>query len=323
MSGVGGALGILADAAFWTAAIAIAAPLLFATLGAMVCGEAGIVFLGIDGTFTAGAFAALLTAHFSEGHWLALLVAVFGGAFIGLTSTILTSPLNLPQRTTGLAITLLLTGLCQLIYSTFAADPTALGIIPFGPIDLSWLSQFIDVTKISELPYVGVVVRALFHATPPVYLVLVLVFVVSHIINQTPLGLAMRACGQNPGAVTVQGLSVHGLRVGAGAVGAALMALGGGTLALTGGSAFSLSTAAGRGFAALVLAMIAGWRTGRCFLAVLAFAMVDAYQFGLQHLLGGPIALNPAPLLPYVIVLVVLLATSRSTTRRFPLAADY
>lgn len=320
MSGVGGALGILADTAFWTAAIAIAAPLLFATLGAMVCGEAGIVFLGIDGAFTAGAFVALLTAHYSEGHWFALLVATFGGAFIGVASTTLTSPLHLPQRATGLAVSLLLTGLCQLIYST--ADPTALGIVPFGPIDLSWVSRFIDLSKLSELPYVGVVVRALFHATPPVYLVLVLVFVVSYIINQTPLGLALRACGQNPGAITVQGLSVHGLRVGAGAVGSALMALGGGALALTSGSAFFLPTATGRGFAALVLAMIAGWRIRRGVLAVFAFAMVDAYQLHLQHRLGGPIALTVSPLLPYLIGLVVLLATSRSTMRRFPLAAD-
>jgi general nucleoside transport system permease protein len=322
MSGVGGAFAIFADTSFWTAAIAFAAPLMFATLGATVCGEAGIVFLGIDGVFAAGAFAAALTAHSGEGNWIALLAAATGGALIGLAATTLTSPLHLPQRVTGLAITLLLGGLCQLLYSKFLADSNALRMSPFGPIDLSWVSRLLHVSTISDLPYVGIVAGALFHATPPVYLMLVLVFVVSYIINQTPLGLALRACGQNPGAVAAQGLSVHGLRVGAGAVGSALMAIGGGALALTGGSVFSLPTASGRGFAALVLAMIAGWRTGRSFLAVLAFAIVDAYQLQLHYRLGSSLALTLSPLLPYLILLVVLLATSRSTVRRFPLAVD-
>jgi general nucleoside transport system permease protein len=322
MSGVGDALAIFADTSFWTAAIAIAAPLMFATLGAMVCGEAGIVFLGIDGAFTAGALAALLTAYSGEGNWLALLIAAIGGALIGLAATTLTFPLHLPQRVTGLAVTLVVSGLCQLLYRKFTTDLNSLEISPFGAIDLSWVARLIHVSTISELPYVGIVARALFHATPPVYLVLVLVFVVSYIINQTPLGLAVRACGQNPAAVAAQGLSVHGLRVGIGAVGSALMAIGGGALALTSGNAFSLPTASGRGFAALVLAMIAGWRTGRSFLAVLAFAMVDAYQLHLHHRLGGSLALTLSPLLPYVILLVVLLATSRSTVRRFPLGVD-
>jgi general nucleoside transport system permease protein len=320
MSGVGNALAIFADTSFWTAAIAFAAPLMFATLGAMVCGEAGIVFLGIDGVFVAGALAALLTAHSGEGNWIALLVAATSGALIGLAATALTSPLHLPQRVTGLAITLLLSGLCQLLYSKFTADSNPLEISPFGSIDLSWVSRLLHVPPLSELPYVGIVARALFHATPPVYLVLVLAFLLSYIINQTPLGLAVRACGQNPDAVAAQGLSIHGLRVGAGVVGSALMAIGGGTLALTSGAAFSLPTASGRGFAALVLAMIAGWRTGRSVLAVLAFAMVDAYQSHLHNRLGSSLALSP--LLPYLILLVVLLATSRSTVRRFPPAVD-
>jgi general nucleoside transport system permease protein len=318
MGGVGDALAIFAGTSFWTAAIALAVPLMFATLGATVCGEAGIVFLGIEGVFAAGALAAVLTAHSGEGNWIALLAAATGGALVGLAATTLTSPLHLPQRVTGLAVTLLLAGLCQLLYNRFTAGSNALEISPFGPIDLSWLSRILHVSTISELPFVGIVVRALFRATPLVYLVVVLVFLVSYIINQTPLGLALRACGQNPSAVAAQGLSVHGLRVGAGTVGSALIAIGGGALALTGGSMYSLPSASGRGFAALVLAMIAGWRTGRSLVAVLAFAIVDAYQFHLHQRL----ALTLSPLLPYLIVLVVLLATSRSTVRRFPPAVD-
>ena len=323
MNGVGGAIGILADTAFWIAAIAIAAPLLIAALGAVVCGQTGTLALGIEGIFTAGALAALLSVHFAKGHWTALLVAATVGALIGLISGTLTSPLHLPQRTTGLAVTLLAAGLCQFIYGImFAANSAAPTAVPFGQIDVSWMSRLPYVSTLSELPYVREFGRALFHATPPVYAALVLGLVVSYVINRTPLGLALQVCGENPAAIAAQGRSVHGLRVGASMVGSALMAIGGGTAVLTSASAFSFSLVSGRGFAALMLAVIAGWRVGRIFFAVLAFAMVDTYQLHLQHRFGDPVALTLSPLLPYAIALVVLIATSRSTMRRFPLLAD-
>jgi ABC-type uncharacterized transport system permease subunit len=323
MSGLGSALGILADTAFWAAAIAIATPLLFAALGAVVCGQTGMLALGIEGIFTAGALAALLAAHFGKGYWTALIVAAAAGALIGLISGTLTSPLQLPQRATGLAVTLLAAGLCQFVYGImFTANSAAPETVPMGPIDVSWISRLPHASALSDLPYVGQFGRVLFHATPPVYVVLLLVFAISYVINRTPLGLALRACGENPAAITAQGRSVHALRVGTSIVGSTLMAIGGGTVALTSAGAFSLSLVSGRGFAALMLAIIAGWRVGRTFLAVLAFAMIDTYQLHLQHRLGGPLALMLSPLLPYAIALIVLVATSRSTMRRFPLSAD-
>jgi simple sugar transport system permease protein len=323
INGVSSALGILTDAAFWMAAIALAAPLLIAALGALICGQTGVLAFGIEGIFAAGALAALLAAHFGRGHWTALLVAAAAGALIGLISGTLTSPLNLPQRTTGLAITLLAAGLCQFIYTiVFAGSSAAPAPTPFGPIDLYWFFELTHTAALSRLPYVKEFCQALFHATPPVYAAVLLTLVVSYVINRTPLGLALQVCGEDPAAITAQGRSVHALRIGASTVGSALMALGGGTVVLTSAGTFSFSLVSGRGFAALVLAIIAGWRVGRILIAVLVFAMIDAYQLHLQHRLGGPLALTLSPLLPYAIALVVLIATSRSTMRRFPLPPD-
>jgi ABC-type uncharacterized transport system permease subunit len=323
MSGVGGAIGILADAAFWAAVIAIAAPLLIAALGAVICGQTGMLALGIEGTFTAGALAALLAAHSGKAHWSALVVAAATGALIGMISGTLTSPLHQPQRATGFAITLLAAGLSQFIFGImFAANSAAPATVAMGPIDVSWISRLPYASALSDLPYVGALGRALVHATPPVYAALLLALVVSYVINTTPLGLALRACGENPAAIATQGRSVHDLRVGASTIGAALMAIGGGTVALTSAGAFSFSLVSGRGFAALMLAIIASWRVGRTFFAVVAFAMIDTYQLHLQHRLGEPPALTLSPLLPYAIALIVLVATSPSTMRRFPVSAD-
>jgi simple sugar transport system permease protein len=320
MSGLGAALQVLADTSFWMAAIALTAPLLYAATGAMLCGQAGVLTLGIEGIVTSGAFVALLSTRAGTAHWTALVIAASTGTLLGLASGILTSPLRLPQRSTGLAITLLAAGTCQLAYGiVFATAATPPSIVPFSSIDLSWIPY---ISAIPDLPYVSEFGRALFHATSPVYLALITALAIGLVIKHTPLGLALRACGENPAAIKAQGRSVHRLRVGASIVGSTLMAMGGGTLALTSSDVFSFSLLSGRGFAALMLTMLAGWRIGRTFLAVLAFAMVDAYQLHLQHRLGDPLALTLSPLLPYAIALVVLVATSRSTMRRFPLSAD-
>jgi general nucleoside transport system permease protein len=328
MGGLSGVLGVFADTAFWTEAIAIAAPLLLAALGALVCGQAGIFALGIEGVFTAGAFAALLTAYFGSGPWTAVLAGTLVGALTGFSLATLTMPLDLPKRAAGLSISLLGTGLCQLCFGNIVtSDPTAAKLATFGPIDLSWisspLSQLPVVAKLADLPYLSEVVHAMFHAAVPIYAALLIALALGYVINRTPIGLALQVCGENPAALAVQGRSVFGLRVGASTLGAALMGAGGAVLVLIGTTdAFSFAPISGRGFAALMLALIAGWRVGRTCVAVLAFAMVDAYQLHLQDRLGNPLELALLPLLPYLIALVILMATSRSTMRRFPLPPD-
>ncbi len=48
---------ILLTANFWAAALRIATPLIFGVLGALICERAGVLNLGIEGIFTAGAMA--------------------------------------------------------------------------------------------------------------------------------------------------------------------------------------------------------------------------------------------------------------------------
>ncbi len=47
---------ILANASFWVAVLRIATPLIFGTLGVLLCERAGVLNLGIEGIMVAGAF---------------------------------------------------------------------------------------------------------------------------------------------------------------------------------------------------------------------------------------------------------------------------
>ena len=66
-------LEILLSASFWAAAIRIASPLIFATMGELICERAGVLNLGIEGIMVAGAFAGWIAV------WAGLLVLLDAG----------------------------------------------------------------------------------------------------------------------------------------------------------------------------------------------------------------------------------------------------
>ena len=67
---------ILISASFWTAAIRIASPLIFATLGELICERAGVLNLGIEGIMVAGAFAGWMAVYSGTDLWTGVAVAM-------------------------------------------------------------------------------------------------------------------------------------------------------------------------------------------------------------------------------------------------------
>jgi len=302
-----GALEIFATAGFWPAALIAAAPLLLAALGALICGRAGILNLGCEGLFVAGAVAAFLaTGQFGlplAGAAAALAI----GAAIGLLHGLLVSPFRLPQAPTGLAVTIAAAAVAQhIVDRQFGTQLST--VQTFAPI---YLPALPDLPRAGEAINVARTAIDLLRVPLAVYLTFVLAIVVAYMFNRTPLGLALRACGDNPDAVTTQGRSVHMLRIGADVVGSALIALGGALFVLAGSGALSFGLMNGRGFTALALAMAMRWRAGSVLLAAAGFGIADAYQARLQL---QAVATSSEFLLiaPLVLALVALAATSRN-----------
>ena len=67
-----------AHGTFWAAAIRIASPLIFATMGELICERAGVLNLGIEGIMVVGAFAGWLTVYPAATCGSASLVAAAG-----------------------------------------------------------------------------------------------------------------------------------------------------------------------------------------------------------------------------------------------------
>ena len=94
-------LDILVSENFWAASLRIATPLIFGVIGALICERAGVLNLGIEGIFTAGAMAGWMAVWLGAGLWGGVLVAALAGGLFGLLHAILTVPLGLSPACLG------------------------------------------------------------------------------------------------------------------------------------------------------------------------------------------------------------------------------
>ncbi len=294
------AFDILLTASFWVAVIRIASPLIFATMGELICERAGVLNLGIEGIMTAGAFAGWFTVYVGGDLWTGVLVAALTGALLGLLHGFLTVPLGLSQHVVGIGVTLLATSLTYFTYRIVLPEVTSPPKIePFQPFEIPLLS---------DIPVFG---QALFNQTPLTYLAFATVLVVAFVLNRTPVGIAVRAAGENPAAVEAQGISVTLIRVGAVMAGSALMAIGGAFLTMSAFNSFFFEMINGRGWIAIALVVFGSWRPGKAMLGAILFAAFDAYQVRLQQVTGGVIPYQIFLMLPYVLSIAALIVVAR------------
>src|SRR3546814_9840470 len=65
---------------FWAALVRMATPLIFGTLGELICERAGVLNLGIEGIMTMGAMVAWMWVYQGGDLWTAVLVAAAAGS---------------------------------------------------------------------------------------------------------------------------------------------------------------------------------------------------------------------------------------------------
>jgi simple sugar transport system permease protein len=284
---------MLVNADFWAAVLRIATPLIFGTLGVLLCERAGVLNLGIEGIMVAGAFTGWLAVHAGAGLWTGVLVAAGTGAVLGLLHGILTVPLALSQHVAGLGITLFASSVAYYAYRvSFPNVTTPPTVVAFA-----------------EMRELGVPILAA--QTPLTLLAIALVPLVAWILMRTPLGLAVRMVGENPAAAEGQGIDVVAVRVGAVVAGSALMGVAGAFLTLSAFNAFYFNLVNGRGWICVALVVFASWRPGKALAGALLFAFFDAMQLRLQQADAGAIPYQAWLMLPYVLSILALVAVAR------------
>lgn len=290
---------------FWVAVLRVATPLIFGTLGVLLCERAGVLNLGIEGLMVAGAFAGWFAVYQGAPLWGGVLAAAAVAALFGLLHALLTVGLALSQHVAGLGITMLATALSYFAYRVaFPKVNTPPTVTPFEP--MTWLP-----------------VPVLQQQTPLTLLALVLVPLLGWLLLRTPAGLALRMAGESPQAVASQGISVARVRTAAIVGGSALMGVAGSFLTLAAFNAFFFNMVNGRGWVCVALVVFAGWKPGKALLGALLFGLFDALQLRLQQADSGGLPYQVYLMLPYAMAIVALVIASRRASAPQALMKPY
>jgi len=273
------------DHGFWLPALIVATlygavPLILAAMGGILSERSGIVNIALEGMILTGAFFGAWAGR--HNALLGLIVGLTAGGILGLLHGILTQKCRMNHVVSGLGINMLAAGVTR--YLTLVYFP---GGMECKPID------------------------------PRIYLIVALLLPlgVAVLLNETKLGLRLRACGENPESTRMAGVSVLPVRLVAVTLSGVCAALAGTFLSQAEAHTFSRDMSAGKGYIALAAVIFGKWNPPGAVLAAVLFGLFFAVQTQLQihnlniHLLGvewtSPSLLDT---LPYLVTLAALVS---------------
>jgi ABC-type uncharacterized transport system permease subunit len=273
------------------AAIASGTPLLFATLGGILCERSGIINLGAEGLMLMGAVVSGITYIHTQSLLLALLAAIVVTGMLGVIHALLSITLKANQVVSGLALTLFGTGLSAYLGKSISGMPIS-GSVP--KINLTWLEP---------VPWIG---KVFAHLDLLTWISILLAIILHLMIFKTSWGLHLRATGDNPATADVMGISVTLSRYLYVIAGSFLIGLAGADMILVYSPSWIEGMTAGRGWIAVALVIFARWNPIRALFCSYFFGGLDALGFRMQ-LVDSHIPSYFLKMLPYIITIIVLM----------------
>ncbi|MGH8874403.1 MAG: ABC transporter permease [Acidimicrobiia bacterium] len=298
------------------AAVASGTPLVFASVGEILCERSGVLNLGVNGMMLVGAVTGFWAAGETGSVWMGVAVALLVGAVVSVGHAVAAVGLRVNQIVSGLALAIFGDGLSTFIGR--AVSPPLVGQPPRATF-----RPFLP-DALREVPVVGPLI---FGHDPLVYLSWGLVAGSSYYLLRTRPGLAVRAVGEDPASADAAGLRVDLIRY--------WHVVAGGGLAGVAGAYFSLALVpswqdgitAGAGWIAIALVVFAAWRPWRALVAAYLFGGVTRLNFTFQTL-GVGVPADILAMLPFLLTIVVLVVATAGPRGRFlgapaALAAPY
>ena len=296
-------MGILASPDFYNAILRATTPILFATLAAGVAQLAGICNMALEGIML---FASLFGAIFSyvTGNWiLGLILTMLTGAGIGLILAFFVLNLKTDEIIAAIAINLTASGGTVLLLLAFSGDR---GTSSFRSVP----APNVVIPGIKAIPFIGQILSGRNFMT---WLAIIMVIVMNLFIYKTPLGLKIRAVGENKNAAESVGISSRKIQYIALIISGVLASMGGYFLSSGYMTTFTKDMSAGRGFIALAASAMGRHTPVGGFLVALLFGIAQAISNQLQ-LTSIPVEL--LQMIPYVITLIGLAIFSFTEMRR-------
>ncbi|MBY5793583.1 ABC transporter permease [Rhizobium leguminosarum bv. viciae] len=281
--------------AIFAGAIRVSTPFIFVSLGETITERSGRINLGLEGTLVFGAMTAYAVAVITGSPTLGVVAAMVAGAIFGLIHGWICKFPKVNDIAIGIAMMQFGLGMAFFLGKSFI-QPVApkLPSIPLG----GWSStpQVQAALNINVLFFIGAALALfLFWA-----------------FKNTRIGLVLRVVGDSTDAARAMGIHPDRVRLLATAVGGSLAAIGGAYLSLYYPGSWNEGISSGQGLMAVALVIFARWNPIGCFLAALLFGGAGALGPALQSV-GVTQGYYLFYAAPYVLTLVILIATSSPT----------
>ena len=274
--------------------IRLATPYIYASIGEMFGQRSGVLNLGVEGQMLLGAFAAFYISLTTGNLWFGMLIAMLVGALMGLMMAFVTVNLHAQQGISGIGFYLFGLGMSDLLFQTL-----------MGTVETVKGFPSIKIPGLGNIPGIG---EIFFSQNILVYGAYLLVPAAWFVLNKTTLGLKIRSVGENPDAADSLGVSVARVRYFTIILGGTLSGIAGASLSIALLNVFQQNMTSGLGFIAVALVYFGGWRPWGILGGALLFSMVNSLQLWIQ-VLGIPIPSEIAVMMPYVLTILVLVAT--------------
>jgi len=277
----------------FAAALRMATPIAFASLGGIFSERVGIINIGLEGIMLTSAFTGVAVSYFTGNPWLGVLAAVLVGGLLGLFHALLTVKFTGDHIVSGTGINIFAMGftayMSQIIWGSRGASESVEGL------------KVVLIPLLKDTPIIGDIIGA---HTPLVYIMLIVIVLSDIVLFKTPIGLRIRAVGEHPAAADTAGIDVFKIKYLCVMVSGMLAGLGGVFLSLGHLNLFAWGMTGGRGFIAMAAMIFGKWTPFGAFGASVLFGFADALQMRLQAL--GLLPPQIILTIPYILTVAVL-----------------
>jgi len=279
---------------FIAAGIRVTTPILLAALGALIAESAGTPNIALEGIMLMSAFTGVVVSGFTQSLFLAIIAGIAVG--IAMASALAYFALKLKTNIilAAIALNIFASGGTIFFLSMLTGDKGSSASVN------SLIIPNIDIPFIKDIPVLGDIVSG-HHAIT--YVAIILIFVVQYFLYKTPLGLRIRAVGENPHAADSVGISVIKTKFIALLISGFLASLGGLFLSMGYVSWFARDMTAGRGWIALAAQALGGFNAFGVAAGSFLFGFTEAASYSLQFF-NIPYELTQS--LPFAITIIVL-----------------
>lgn len=282
----------------------VTTPILFAALGALISNRASIVNIGLEGIMLTSALMGVLFSAYTGSAWLGLLGAAVGGVLIAGLLAFFTLKFKTHIILGGIAINAFASGGTIFVLYLLTGDKGTSSSVA------SKVLPNIDIPLIKDIPVIGPILSGHHVLT---YLSLIAVAAVYYLLKRTPLGLQIRAVGENPQAAQSVGVKVVRTQYIALLLSGLFASLGGAYMSMGYLSLFTRDMTAGRGWIALAAESMGRSTTIGTALTSFLFGFAEAMSNVLQ-LFKIPAELVST--VPYVVTVIGLMIYSISESRK-------